>query len=260
MKTLKITLIQSDLLWEDMEGNLANFTQKLTKIPKDAQLVFLPEMFSTGFSMQAEKLAESMNGETVQWMREQSRKYKIILCGSLIIEENGNYFNRMIWMQPDGTIHTYDKRHLFSYAGENISFTAGQERKIVSVNGWRILLQICYDLRFPVFARQQKNAEYDAILYVANWPASRIDAWDTLLKARAIENQCYTIGVNRIGQDGQGIPYNGSSSVYDLYGNCLYGQKDTEDIVSLVLDPEQIAKDRAKIPFLKDADRFEILY
>jgi len=259
MSQLTFTLIQSNLVWEDKAANLLNFEQKLKSIEGKKQVVILPEMFATGFSMQPDIHAEEMNGPCVQWMLAQSAAHKIILCGSLMIKENNQYFNRLLWVQPNGEIVHYDKRHLFSFAGEDKHFTAGEKRVIVSVNGWRILLQVCYDLRFPVFARQQSTNEYDAILYVANWPERRIDAWDTLLKSRAIENQCYTIGVNRIGHDGNDIYHNGSSSIYSPMGETLYNKQQDEDIFSINLDKSELENVREKLPFLKDRDSFSIV-
>ncbi len=256
MSQLTFTLIQSDLVWEDKAANLLNFEQKINSIQGKKQVVILPEMFATGFSMQPAIHAEEMNGPCVQWMLAQSAAHKIILCGSLMIKENNQYFNRLLWVQPNGEIVHYDKRHLFSFAGEDKHFTAGEKRVIVSVNGWRILLQVCYDLRFPVFARQQSANEYDAILYVANWPERRIDAWDTLLKARAIENQCYTIGVNRIGHVGNDIYHNGSSSIYSPMGETIYNKQQDEDIFSINLDKSELENMREKLPFLKDRDYF----
>ena len=257
MSQLTFTIIQSDLVWENKTANLANFEQKLNSIQAKKQVVILPEMFATGFSMQPEHLAEEMSGSSVQWMREQSKKHKIILCGSLMIKVYDQYFNRLLWVQPNGQIIHYDKRHLFSFAGEDKHFTAGEKRVIVSVNGWRILLQICYDLRFPVFARQQNTNEYDAILYVANWPEPRIMAWDTLLKARAIENMVYCIGVNRIGSDEAGHKYPGHSVVFDSLGKDLvFSSK--EEIVTATLSKKHIQEVRNKLKFLNDRDHFSL--
>ncbi len=258
MAQLTFTLIQSDLHWEDKAKNLAIFQEKIHAILGKKQVVILPEMFSTGFSMQPKKLAESMAGETVAWMKRIALEEKIILCGSVIIEETKKYYNRFLWVLPSGEIQHYDKRHLFSYADEDNEFTAGDRRVIVQVNGWRILLQVCYDLRFPVYARQQNSDEYDAILYVANWPEKRIDAWDTLLKARAIENQCFTIGVNRVGLDGNKFEHNGSSSIYNSMGECLHNAKGREDVFSIILDNIEVSETRAKLPFQKDKDQFTL--
>ena len=201
--TLTLTLIQTKLHWEDKEANLQMLEEKIRSISQRTEIVVLPEMFSTGFSMQPEKLAETMEGETVQWMKKIAAKKKIILTGSVIIEENANYFNRLIWMQPNGKSGYYDKRHLFAYAEENQHYTAGSKRLIASVKGWKINLLVCYDLRFPVWSRQSNptpkdgGKEYDLLIYVANWPERRNHAWKTLLQARAIENQCYVVGVKQ---------------------------------------------------------------
>lgn len=235
--------------------------EKILSIKEQTQLVVLPEMFSTGFSMKPEELAETMEGETIQWMKRLSSQKKIILTGSVIIKDSDKYFNRLIWMLPNGQYGFYDKRHCFAFAGEDKHYTAGAKRLIASVNGWKVNLQVCYDLRFPVWARQQQQpdeAEYDLLVYVANWPERRIHAWKTLLKARAIENQCYVIGVNRVGDDGNAIHYSGESMVVDPLGEVLYTKKDEEDIFTITVDKEHLQSIREKFPFLRDADRFII--
>jgi predicted amidohydrolase len=211
--------------------------------------------------MKTEELAETMEGETIQWMKKISAEKKIILTGSIIIEENSNYYNRIIWMQPDGQYGMYNKRHCFAFAGEDEHYTAGTKRLIASVNGWKINLLVCYDLRFPVWARQTPGgeAEYDVLIYVANWPERRIHAWKTLLQARAIENQCYVVGANRVGDDGNNIHYSGESMIVDPLGEILYAKKDQEDIFIIKLDKTLLENTRNKFPFLKDADRFLIL-
>ncbi|GAA4301053.1 amidohydrolase [Compostibacter hankyongensis] len=260
---LTLTLIQTDLYWEDKAANLGMLREKIADLKERTQVIVLPEMFSTGFSMQPEKLAESMAGPSLQWMKGLAREKKVILTGSLIVEDQGGYYNRMLWVMPDGRVGYYDKRHLFAYAGEDRQYTAGNRRLIVRVNGWKLLLQVCYDLRFPVWSRQTAGREnddpsYDILLYPANWPASRAAAWDTLLRARAIENQCYVIGVNRVGTDGNGIRYQGGSSVVGPLGELLYGKTDDEDCFTITLSFEELAGARARYPFLKDADRFDI--
>ena len=225
MNALTITLIQPDLTWENKAANLSRLSQKIEAIKEKTEVVILPEMFSTGFSMKPEVLSEKMDGETMEWMKKISSEKKIILTGSIIIEDNaagmhGNkkYYNRLIWMLPNGEYGFYDKRHLFAYADEHSHYTAGDKRLIASVKGWKINLQVCYDLRFPVWARQcplpaakgpeaKTDPEYDLLIYVANWPERRKHAWKTLLQARAIENQCYVIGVNRVGTDGNNLNY-----------------------------------------------------
>ena len=258
MSKITFTLIQSTLDWENKKANLERFTEKINSIPKHPGIILLPEMFSTGFSMNPDVLAEPMTGETVSWMRKMAVSKKAILAGSVIIEEEGNYYNRMIWMLPDGTCGSYDKRHLFAYAGEDKQYTAGRKRLIASVNGWRINLQVCYDLRFPVWARQTPGdaPEYDVLVYVANWPEKRGHAWRTLLQARAIENQCYVVGVNRVGEDGNNIRYAGDSMVVDPVGEILYHKKDEEDIFTIELHKGVLEETRSRIPFLKDADHF----
>jgi omega-amidase len=237
--------------------------RKINALQEPTHVVILPEMFSTGFTMKPAALAETMDGETVQWMKRMAIQKKIILTGSIIIQEGGQFFNRLIWMQPDGNYGYYDKRHLFAYAEEDRYFSAGSQRLIASVNGWRINLLICYDLRFPVWSRQAANgaeeAEYDMLIYVANWPERRSTAWKTLLKARAIENQCYVIGVNRVGKDGNDLNYTGDSMVVDAMGEVLYEKAHEEDVFTITLDKESLQAIRNKIPFLKDADEFRIM-
>ena len=252
---LHITLIQSDIVWEDRAANLQHLGQVIAGIQGPKHIVVLPEMFSTGFSMAPEKLAETMDGTTVQWMAEMAVQHRCILTGSAIIEEDGKYYNRMLWVQPDGNIAHYDKRHLFAYGGEDQQYTAGEKRLIVSVNGWRINLLVCYDLRFPVWSRN-KNAAYDVLLYVANWPQARSLAWKTLLQARAIENMSYVVGVNRVGTDGKGLIYSGDSSVFGPLGEQLWQQSGTTSIHTITLDKQTLEDTRAKLPFLKDADDF----
>jgi omega-amidase len=257
MSTLSITGIQTNLYWEDKKVNLQMFEEKIQSISKPTEIVVLPEMFSTGFSMRPEKLAETMDGETVTWMKRMAAEKKIILTGSLVIEEDGHYFNRLIWMLPNGQLGYYDKRHLFAYADEHRHYSAGSKRLIASVKGWKINLLVCYDLRFPVWSRQDQ-AGYDILIYVANWPERRIHAWKTLLQARAIENQCYVVGVNRVGDDGNNIHYSGESMVVDPAGETIYQKKDEEDIFTVVLDESHLESIRRKFPFWKDADKFNI--
>lgn len=285
MSTLTVSIIQSELHWENKAANRAMFEKKIFSIEERTEVVVLPEMFSTGFSMNAEKLAEDMDGETVQWMKRIAAEKNIILTGSIIIKDSGQggtndtgqteadrpgaglrYYNRLIWMQPNGQFGYYDKRHLFAYAGEDKQYSAGNKRLIASVKGWKINLQICYDLRFPVWSCQnpvsQKEAangpEYDVLIYVANWPERRNIAWKTLLAARAIENQCYVIGVNRVGTDGNNIYYSGDSMIVDPLGEVLYYMKDAEDIFTMTLDKSHLESVREKFPFWKDGDRFFI--
>jgi predicted amidohydrolase len=261
MSTLTITAIQTNLHWEDKTANLLMLEQKISSIKEKTEIVVLPEMFSTGFSMKPELLAETMDGETVQWMKRVAAEKKIILTGSIIIKDADDYHNRLIWMQPNGQYGVYDKRHCFAFAGEDEHYTAGTKRLIASVKGWKINLMVCYDLRFPVWARQTPGveAEYDVLIYVANWPERRIHAWKTLLQARAIENQCYVVGVNRVGDDGNNIHYSGESMIVDPLGEVLYTKKDEEDIFTIALDKTHLQTVREKFPFLRDADDFKMI-
>jgi predicted amidohydrolase len=274
MSTLNITTIQANLFWEDKAANLAMFADHLNQLPVGKEIVVLPEMFSTGFSMNPYEHAETMDGSTVAWMKSQAASHKIILTGSVIIRENDQFFNRLIWMLPNGQMGIYDKRHLFAYAGEHEHYTPGTKRLIASVKGWKINLQVCYDLRFPVWARQSdssldqvgippehrenKTPEYDVLIYVANWPERRILAWKTLLQARAIENQCYVVGVNRVGKDGNDIYHSGNTMVIDPMGEIIYELADEAGIGTTKLDKTHLDEIRKKLPFLNDADDFLI--
>jgi omega-amidase len=266
MSTLTCTLIQTKLFWQDAEANRKMFEEKINSIKEKTEIIILPEMFSTGFSMQPEKFAETMEGDTVAWMKKTASIKKIILTGSLMIKENEHYYNRLIWMLPNGDFGFYDKRHLFAYGDENNHYSAGNKRLIASAKGWKINLQVCYDLRFPVWARQSSSSfmndgnsfEYDVLIYVANWPERRSLAWKTLLQARAIENQCYVIGLNRVGDDGNNIYHAGDSMVVDPLGEILYHKKDEEDIFTIELNKQHLEEVRKKFPFWKDADRFII--
>jgi predicted amidohydrolase len=261
MSSLTITLIQSDLFWEEKKANLEMFKRKIESIKEKTEIVILPEMFNTGFSMKPELFAEKMDGETVNWMKRIAAEKKIILTGSLMVEENGKYFNRLIWMLPNGEYGIYDKRHLFAYAHENEHYSAGNKKLIASVKGWKINLQICYDLRFPVWARQAAGGlenKYDLLINVANWPEKRSVAWKTLLRARAIENQCFVIGVNRVGKDGDNISYNGGSTIIGPLGEMIYQKDDEEDIFTYTLEKEKVIETRNHFPFWKDADGFII--
>ena len=285
--SLTITSLQTNLHWEDKAANLQMLEKKINNIKEKTEIVVLPEMFSTGFSMKPELLAETMEGETVQWMKRIAAEKKIILTGSFICRGAESdltdsetvqttesvptrYYNRLIWMQPNGQYGVYDKRHCFAFAGEDKHYTAGTKRLIASVKGWKINLLVCYDLRFPVWARQSPplhamergsggEGEYDVLIYVANWPERRIHAWKTLLQARAIENQCYVVGVNRVGDDGNNIHYSGESMIVDPLGEVLYTKKDEEDIFTIALDKTHLQTIREKFPFLRDADDFKMI-
>ena len=261
MSSLTLTIIQTDLVFENKTVNLERLKSKIENIEQRTEIVVLPEMFSTGFSMQSEVFAETMEGETVKWMKEIAEANKIILTGSIIIEEDGQYFNRLVWMLPNGQLGYYDKRHLFAYGEEDKYYTGGNKRLIASVKGWKINLLICYDLRFPVWSRQQSvldETEYDLLIYVANWPEKRSHAWKTLLCARAIENQCYVAGVNRVGKDNKNIYHSGNSLVIDPLGQVLYHMADEEDVFTITLQKEDLNKARTQFPFWKDADDFTI--
>ena len=235
--------------------------QKIESIKEKTEIVILPEMFSTGFSMNAKILAEKMDGETVSWMKKIASEKKIILTGSVIIEEDGKYFNRLIWMLPNGHFGVYDKRHLFAFGDEHNHYSPGNKKLVASVKGWKINLQICYDLRFPVWSRQNPGElqnKYDVLINVANWPEKRSIAWKTLLRARAIENQCFVAGVNRVGEDGNKISYDGHSSIIDPLGEIIYEKNKDEDIFTFTLQKEKVIETRHKFPFWKDADFFTL--
>jgi len=256
-EVLKVSLVQTSTFWENAKANLASLNSKLNQLEKDTDLVILPEMFSTGFSVGKEGIAEKMDGQTVNWMLEKASEKNCLLVGSVLIEENKNYFNRLIATFPDGRLLHYDKRHLFSYAGEDKIFAKGKDRLVFSYKGFKICPLICYDLRFPVWARNDEN--YDILIYVANWPSPRIKAWDTLLKARSIENLCYTIGLNRVGDDNNKLNYPGHSAVYDPFGECLLSfEVDEEKIKSVQLDKSMLDTIRNKFSFLGDRDDFTI--
>ena len=255
---LHITLIQPDILWENKPANLQQYENTIAHITGPKEVLALPEMFSTGFSMAPERLAERMDGKSVAWMAAMARQYRCIVTGSLIIEEEGRYYNRMLWVQPDGRIGYYDKRHLFAYAHEDKHYTPGNTRLIAQVNGWRVNLQVCYDLRFPVWARNQ-GSQYDVLLYVANWPQQRSLAWKTLLQARAIENQCYVVGVNRVGTDAKDNIYSGDSSVFGPMGELVWQQSGAPACHTVMLDKGLLQHTRDSLPFLNDADKFMLL-
>lgn len=324
MQDLSVTLIQTDLYWENPTANLANLEEKIAQISTPTDLIILPEMFNTGFTMNVKSVAEPMNFTTFKWMKQQAKKTNAVVTGSYIVREGENCYNRLIWMRPDGSYETYDKRHLFRMGGENNNFSGGEKRLIVELKGWKICPLICYDLRFPVWSRQGKleyreqslefrgeslddrgqrlddrgegldNREqsledrgeangdinnslpseiyslpsnlyplssnsYDLLIYVANWPAVRSKVWDTLLQARAIENLSYCIGVNRVGEDGMGLHYNGNSAIIDYKGNQTFFQTDSEAICTQTLSKQDLEDFRTKFPAFLDADNFEIL-
>ncbi|MEL0454959.1 amidohydrolase [Flavobacteriaceae bacterium SZ-1-7] len=254
---IKIALIQSDLVWENPEKNRENFSKKIQSITEYVDVIVLPEMFTTGFTMNADKVAESMQGETIAWMKELASQTNAAISGSIIISEEGKFYNRFLFVEPSGKVSFYNKRHTFTLAGEEKTFTAGSDKVIIDYKGWKICPMVCYDLRFPVWARNVED--YDVLIYVANWPKPRINAWDTLLQARAIENMCYCIGVNRVGIDGINIEYSGHSGAYDVLGNSIANFKPFEDGIKIAtLEQRHIEAYRNKLKFLNDIDSFKI--
>jgi len=254
---MKVAVIQSHLFWENADQNRMQFEEKINAITENVDLIVFPEMFSTGFTMNPIAVAEPMNGATVLWLQTLAKSKNSAIIGSLVIKESNNYYNRLVFVFPSGEIKHYDKRHLFTLAGEDKMYTAGNKKIIIEYKGFKICPLICYDLRFPVFARNVE--EYDLLIYVANWPKPRITAWNVLLKARAIENMCFTIGVNRIGEDDNHHEYTGHSQVLDCLGNYLVEPQETEGIFSVVLDKNKMLETRAKFGFLNDKDAFTVL-
>lgn len=255
---LSVTLIQSNLFWENPNKNRLHFQRKIEELITPTDIIVLPEMFTTGFTMNPENLAESENGETVRWMKTIAKEKNAAIAGSLIIKEHDNYYNRLCFVEQSGDIIFYDKRHTFTLAGEDKVYNAGKEKVIIFYKGWKICPQVCYDLRFPVFARNVED--YDLLFYVANWPKPRISAWDALLKARSIENMSYTIGVNRVGFDANNYEYPGHSIVYDCLGNALTDLKPNEEsVVTVTLTKNNQDKYRNKLQFLQDRDRFTLM-
>lgn len=255
---MNIALIQTPLFWEQPQENRNYLEQKIKALDALVNLIVLPEMFSSGFSMAPENCAETMQGDTVQWMKKMAFLKNAAITGSLIIKEQANYFNRLLFVLPSGAIFYYDKRHLFTLAGEEKIYTAGNKKLIVDYLGFKICLLICYDLRFPVFSRN--TDAFDLLIYVANWPQQRILAWDTLLRARAIENQCYTLGLNRCGIDGNGLVYNGHSQLIDPLGSFVVPPMDGEAAVEATLLKETITETRTRFNFLKDQDAFDLRF
>jgi omega-amidase len=251
---MKISLIQTSLIWENAQANRANFERLINSIQEPTDIILLPEMFSTGFTMEPATVAETMNGETIQWMKTMAAAKDCAIAGSIVIKENGNYYNRFLFVLPDGEVKAYDKRHLFSLAGEHKAYTNGVDRLIIDYRGWKICPLVCYDLRFPVFSRNTED--FDLLLYAANWPQPRIHAWDTLLKARAIENICYVAGVSRIGQDNNGHSYPGHSQVVDCLGANVVAPSEHEGVFTVALDKESMLETRKKFDFLSDRDSF----
>lgn len=253
---MKIALIQSSLFWENLTTNRNFFEEKINAITEKVDLIVLPEMFTTGFTMNPKDVAETMQGKTILWLQSLAKAKNSAITGSLIIKENNNYYNRLVFVFPSGEIQYYDKRHLFTLAGEDKVYTSGEEKLIVDYLGWKICPLVCYDLRFPVYARNVED--YDLLIYVANWPKLRINAWDILLQARSVENMCYTIGVNRIGFDNNNFEYVGHSQAVDFLGNYILEPQEIEDVFIVELNKENILETRKKLGFLNDRDSFEL--
>jgi len=254
---LRVTLVQTELAWQDPAANRRNLAAHFRGLVGHTDLVVLPEMFSTGFSMDAASLAEEMDGATIGWMREEAAAMGVAVTGSLIVRDGGRCRNRLVWVRPDGSVEYYDKRHLFRMAEEQQHYAAGDRRLVVEIKGWRVCPLVCYDLRFPVWSRCRDD--YDLLLYVANWPARRAHAWTTLLRARAIENLCYVVGVNRVGKDGNGTNYAGGSVAVDFLGQPLSGDGAGDRVETAVLDLESLRAFRRDFPAQLDADRFELI-
>jgi len=262
--SLRITLVQAELHWETADKNLKMFDGLLSDLKGETDVIVLPEMFTTGFTMNTKAVAETMSGLTLGWMLQKANELNAAVTGSFIVEENGKYFNRFVWANPDGTWEKYDKRHLFTMAGEDGYFTAGTERLIVRYKGWKILPLVCYDLRFPVWSRNNNQSngqpEFDMMIYVANWPEARKQPWKKLLLARAIENQAFVVGVLRVGTDGKGIVYSGDSSLIDPYGVYLAeGEPGKEQLLHTTISYQTLIDFRKKFPVLNDGDGFELL-
>jgi predicted amidohydrolase len=256
VQDLSVSIIQSPLHWRDAPANRAHFDGLIADIKTPTDLIVLPETFTTGFTMDAAACAETMDGDTVAWMKLLAQDFQMTLCGSLIIEESGGYYNRLIWTSPDGKISHYDKRHLFRMVDEHKHFSAGSERPIFKLNGWRIRPLICYDLRFPVWSRGIND--FDLMIVIANWPAARQSAWQVLLPARAVENQCYVAGVNRTGDDGNDVRYAGDSAVFDYLGKPVVTCADQPCTETVRLSGGALERYREKFPAWLDADRFTI--
>ena len=254
---MKTVLIQTDIVWENPSKNRKNLEEKINAISDKIDLIILPEMFTSGFTMQPDNVAETMNGDSITWLRNIAKNKNCAITGSLVITENNKLYNRMVFVFPDGEIQHYDKKHLFTLAGEDQIYTSGKEKVIVNYNEWKICLQVCYDLRFPVFSRNIEN--YDLLIYVASWPKVRTNAWDILLKARAVENLSYTIGVNRIGTDNNNLDYIGHSQIIDELGNFIIEPTEIEGVFIADLDKNKMLETRKKLNFLNDKDAFKLV-
>ncbi len=257
MNDLKITIIQTELHWHNPKANRSDFAQLIENIEESTDVIILPEMFTTGFTMAATENAEPEPGETLHWMQQQATQNQAVITGSLIIEQHGHFYNRMYWVEPNGDYQSYDKKHLFTYADEHHHFTAGRERLIVEYKGWRVCPLVCYDLRFPVWSRN--DVDYDVLIYIANWPAPRRAAWQSLLKARAIENMAYVAGVNRIGSDGNDLHYAGDSTIYNAVGEPMsVPDIQTPFVETLTLCNDTLQQQRSHFGFLNDRDNFTL--
>jgi predicted amidohydrolase len=257
---LTVSLVQADLHWHDSVANRARFDRLLSPLAGHTDLIVLPEMFSTGFTMEPEKVAEPVDGPTTQWLRERAKALNAVITGSIVTSDAGRYWNRLIWMRPDGSFDYYDKRHLFRMAGEHQHYADGKRRAIVELGGWKICPLVCYDLRFPAWSRNRIGTEgaYDALIYVANWPERRRYAWQTLLRARAIENLSFCVGVNRVGKDGKDIEYSGDSTALDFMGRELIPDMKGESVSTVTLDKDALMNYRERFPAYLDADDFDL--
>ena len=262
MKDLKVTIVQSELHWENIPKNLDMFAQKIKAINEPTDIILLPEMFSTGFTMQPEKFAEKMDGSAVTWMKEIAKRANCVVTGSLVIKENGNYHNRLIWMRAEGSFEFYDKRHLFRYGNEDKHYSAGNKKIIVELNGWKICPLVCYDLRFPIWSRNRFKSgvwDYDILIYVANWPERRNHPWKTLLMARSMENQSYVIGLNRVGNDGNEVYHSGDSAIINFKGEAISKTKAKEESVETVtISYNDLTEFRKSFPVGLDTDQFDL--
>lgn len=255
---MRITTIQSSLVWESIEANLQSFEKKIEGLKAQTDIIVLPEMFTTGFTMNPERVTESFkDSKSIDWMKNMAAKTDAAICGSLVLSDNGNYYNRFVWATADGKIEYYDKRHLFTLAGEHIPYTAGEKKLIIEYKGWKICPLVCYDLRFPAWCRNSED--FDIQIFVANWPTKRSHHWKSLLLARAIENQCYVVGVNRVGKDSNDLEYSGDTSIINYVGDILYQKTNEEEVKTIKVSKEKLTKFRNKLNFLADRDKFEII-
>ncbi|MBP6977102.1 MAG: nitrilase family protein [Bacteroidales bacterium] len=263
MQDITLTLVQADLAWEDRQANLRKFTEKLKQVPSSVDVIVLPEMFTTGFVVEPESLAEPMDGPSMQWLTEQSSLHQAVITGSIIIREDGHYLNRMIWMKPDGTWECYDKHHLFTFGGEHLRFTGGNLAPVFTYKGWKFRPLICYDLRFPVWCKNQIREGqyiYDVLVDIASWPDPRRNAWNIFLASRAMENLAYSVGVNRVGTDAKGLNFSGDTAVFDALGNPLATTEPYQEaMVTVTLSSGELIRVREHFSFGKDWDRFQLM-